>query len=219
MKYNFILLIFTLLLNTYKMEELCTTVSEVEKKHTIILEGNDLESLVEKGDKINLKNGEFFILKTLKTPIYITIKENTEERKKSISLLKKFTESYDKDEFKPFTYFIDCIEKDHGEIILLFGNFGDSFDNSSLVDRYKNLPLIKQLENGSKIFNFISRLENFNLLMKVDTDKILFKAVENELVPIAVLVDNIFEEKIPVVDLGKILSPEEKKNVLLIKNQ
>ena len=213
MKYTFILLISILLLNTYKMEEnLCSTISEVNKKHKTILEGKDLESLAESAEKRNINDDTLLILKNLKTPINFLIQKNTEERKKSISLLKKFTESYGKDEFKPFTYFIDCVEKDDDEIIIIFGNFGVSLDNSELEAKMKNFSLSKQLENGSTIFNVVSRLEKFNLHMRLNERTIVFKTVKDDLVPIAVLVDNIFQEKAPVVKKSSIfLSPEEKK--------
>ena len=213
MNYTVILFISTLLLNSYKLEELCSIASEVEKKHATILEGNDLESLAEKAEKKSLYDGSLLILKTLKTPIYITIQKNTEERKKSISLLKKFTESYGKNEFKPFTYFIDCIEKEQGEIIILFGNFGESLNNFELARNFKDLSLSKQLENGSSIFNFISRLTNFNrkLFMKFDIEKILFKTVNDKLVPIVILIDNIFEKKAPVPKRATLVAPEENK--------
>ena len=126
MKKAFILLTFIILLKT-SFQNICKGVKEVESLHKDILGNKTIGELAELGTKKEQKDGSMlFILNSLTPPLYLKISKNDEKTQKNYSLLKKFTASYEQDEFKPFTYFIDCIETkgQDDQIILLYGNAG-----------------------------------------------------------------------------------------------
>lgn len=210
------IILFTFLANVITTNP-CTSIEEIESKNKEILDNKKLsyhENYLE-----NVGGGGAYRLKT-KTPIFMKEFKTDDKILRSLSLLKKLTKSYKKDEFKPFTYFIGCFEKENDSIILLFSGIeNESIDSSTLMNSIKSAKPKLQMEIVGHIFKFISKLGSFNpklFALNYNTDLLIKKIYEGDklvgFLPVANLLDNLFDEKTD--KLGSIRAPEENEDKL-----
>ena len=211
MKNTFTLFISILLFNNY-ITNLCSTLKEFEEEKKDILEGNGLEYLAERGEKLNWRMGNFLIKLKTKADITIIQYDLSDSVMKRIDLLKKLTKTYSENEFKPFTYFIGCVINDDDKTVnLLFGNLGMSLENSSIANKFMNLSVSKGLVNGSNLLRLISKFGSFNPKIQVllTNESFLFKEMENGELKLIVnlLNNNLFDENFEI-EKSKALTPE-----------